>query len=120
MADLIKDPILSVCTTVGSKLAELEVKNGQLIFVRDQHQVALDFGGIRTIYSQIRELATDASRTSMLAPVAGLYYFVLETGVLWFYQDGWVQITTTPASVSNMVEDALKNVVQIITWEDDD
>lgn len=91
-------PILSVYATVGSKLSELAIKDGQLIFVKDKHKIALDFGGKRTVYNQIEELATDGARTSLLAPVTGLYYFVVETAVLWTYRDGWVQITTPPST----------------------
>lgn len=99
MADLTTKPVLSVCATVGSKLSELTIKDGQLTFVRDKHRIAFDFGGKRTFYNQIEELATEGARTSMLAPVTGLFYFVIETAVLWTYQNGWVQITTPPREV---------------------
>lgn len=99
MADLTTKSVLSVCATVGSKLPNLVIKDGQLIFVRDKHKIALDFGGKRNFFNQIEELVTDAARTSMLAPVAGLFYFVIETAVLWTYRDGWVQITTPPKEV---------------------
>ena len=96
MADLTTTPILSVYATVESKLPDLGIKDGQLIFVKDKPKVVLDFGGKRTVYNQIEELATDGARTSLLAPVTGRFYFVLETAVLWTYKDGWVQITTPP------------------------
>lgn len=99
MADLTTKPVLSVCATVGSKLPNLVIKDGQLIFVQDKHKIALDFGGKRVFYNQIEELATEATRTSMLAPVAGLFYFVIETAVLWTYRDKWVQLTTPPREV---------------------
>lgn len=99
MADSITQTVLSVCATVGSRLSDLTIENGQLIFVRDKHKIALDFGGKRTFYNCIEELATDGARISMLAPVTGLYYFVIETAVLWTYQNGWVQITTPPKEV---------------------
>ena len=99
MADLTTTPVLSVCATVGSKLPDLVIKDGQLIFVRDKHKIALDFGGKRTFYNQIEELATDGARTSLLAPVAGLFYFVIETATLWTYRDGWIQLTTPPKEV---------------------
>ena len=99
MADLTTKPVLSACATVGSKLPDLVIKNGQLIFVQDKHKIALDFGGKRVFYNQIEELATDGARVSMLAPVAGLFYFVIETAVLWTYQNGWVQITTPPKEI---------------------
>lgn len=99
MADLTTKAVLSVCATVGSKLPDLVIKDGQLIFVQDKHKIALDFGGKRVFYNQIEELSTDAARISMLAPVAGLFYFVIETAVLWTYRDKWVQITTPPKEV---------------------
>lgn len=44
----------------------------------------------------------------MLAPVADLYYFVVETAVLWTYRDGWVQITTSPKDI-NAIEKSAKD-----------
>ena len=99
MADLTTKPVLSVCATVGSKLTDLSIKDGQLIFVKDKHRIALDLGGKRTFYNQIEELATEAIRTSILAPVTGLFYFVVETAVFWTYTDKWVQLTTPPKEV---------------------
>lgn len=99
MADLTTKQVLSACATVGSRLSDLTIKDGQLIFVQDKHKIALDFGGKRVFYNQIEELATDAARTSMLAPVAGIFYFVIETAVLWTYRNGWVPITTPPREV---------------------
>lgn len=99
MADLNIKPVLSVCATIGSKLPNLAIKDGQLIFVQDKHKIALDFGGKRVLYHQIEELATESARKSMLAPVTGLFYFVIETAVLWTYRDKWVQITTPPKEV---------------------
>lgn len=111
MADLTSAPVLSVCTTVGSKLDDLTVTDGQLIYVRDKHKIAFDFDGKRTIYNQIEELATDAARTSMLAPVTGLYYFVIETATLWTYRDGWVQITNRSSGGGlNITDDGSGNV----------
>ena len=42
MADLTTYPVLSVCATVGSKLPDLAIKDGQLIFVQDKHKIAFD------------------------------------------------------------------------------
>lgn len=99
MADLTKAPVLSAIATVNSKLPDLSVKDGQMIFVQDKNTIALDFGGERRLYKQIDELATESVRTSMLAPVTGRYYFVIETSSLWTYRDGWVQITSTPEDI---------------------
>lgn len=91
--------ILSVCATVASRLRDLEIKNGNLIFVQDKHKIALDYGGKRVFYNQIEELATEAERVAILAPVTGSYYFVIDTAVLWTYQNGWVQMTTPPEEI---------------------
>ena len=87
-------PILSVCATTASKVKDLSIKEGQLIFVHDTGKIALDFGSKRVFYNQIIELSTEQERATMLAPVSGKYYFVVETAVLWTYQSNWVQITT--------------------------
>lgn len=107
MADSNAASVLSVYTTVNSKIADLPIKDGQLIFIRDEHAVALDFGGKRTTYNQIEELTTEEARTSLLAPVSGRYYFVMDPPVLWRYQeDGWVQITTPPESLDAVLQEA--------------
>ena len=100
MADsLSKTTVLSVCATVASRLQDLKIEDGKLIFVQDKHKIALDFGGKRVFYNQIEELATEAERTAILAPVTGYFYFVIETAVLWTYQNGWIQITTSPNEI---------------------
>lgn len=107
MADLNTTPVMSFCATVNSKVSDLAVKDGQMIFVRDKHAIALDFGGKREFYNQIEELATEEARTSLLAPVTGRYYYVVDPPVLWRYQEnGWVQITTPPEDISAIEETA--------------
>lgn len=92
-------PILSICATTASKVKDLSIKDGQLIFVHDTGKVALDFGGKRVFYNQIIELATEQERLNLLAPVSGKYYFIVETAVLWTYKSDWVQITTSPEEI---------------------
>lgn len=92
-------PVLSVCATTASKVKDLTIKDGQLVFVHDTGKIALDFNGKRVFYNQIIELKTEQERATMLAPVSGKYYFVIETAVLWTYQSDWVQITTPPEEV---------------------
>lgn len=100
MADVNAYPILSICATVDSKLQDLEIKNGQLIFVQDKHKIALDYGDKRVFYRHIKELETEEERKALLAPVSGLYYFVIDTAVLWTYRaSGWIQITTPPKEI---------------------
>ena len=111
MADSASSSVLSTIATVNSKLSDLEVKDGQLIFVQDKNTIALDFGGKRRFYKQIEELSTEDSRASLLAPVTGQYYFVVETGVMWTYQNDWVQITTTPSDIKNYADSAASTAV---------
>lgn len=99
MAGATAKSVLSVCATVGSRLSDLVIKDGQLVFVQDKHKIALDFGGKRVFYNQIEELATEEARKALLAPVMGLYYFVIDTAVLWTYRGEWIQITTPPREI---------------------
>lgn len=99
MADSL-NPILSVISTTASRLPSLPIVNGQLIFIKDKQKVMLDIGDKRTAYNQIIILQTESERTSLLAPISELFYFVIETNILWTYQtEGWVQITTPPSSI---------------------
>ncbi len=106
--------IMTVHTTVESKLSDFPTEDGQLIFVRDRHKLILDYDGKRTVYEQITELATDGARTSLLAPITGIFYFVIETAVLWTYRDQWIQITASPNDMvlSSDVEEIVNNVIQ--------
>lgn len=99
MADTINEPILSAIATTASKLPDIAIKNGQLIFVQDKQKIALDFGNKRKFYNQIIMLETESERQSLLAPVSGLFYFVMGTAVLWTYQDDWIQITIPPKEI---------------------
>ena len=92
-------PILSVCATLGERVKDLPIEDGQLIFVQDKHRIAFDFKGKRRFYNQIEEINTEMERQSLLAPISGMYYFVIETAVLWTYQNGWIQITSRPEEI---------------------
>ena len=129
MADSL-NPIMSVVATTASRLPDLSIKNGQLIFVKDSQKVALDFNDKRTFYNQIVVLQTEHERTSLLAPISGLFYFVIDTAVLWHYEQSWIQITTSPHEIvyigvslpelgnaSTLYVDTVLNNVSI--WNDD-
>ncbi len=98
MADTIT-PILSVVATSASRLSDLSIKNGQLVFIKDKQYIALDIDNKRVFYNQIISLKTDEERQGILAPIKGLFYFVVSTAVLWTYEDSWIQITTPPNEV---------------------
>lgn len=95
MADTLNTtPVLSVIATNASRLSDLVIKNGQLVFIKDKGRIALDFDDKRVFYNQIVELSTDDDRQSLLAPKSGTYYFVIDTAVLWYYDNSWIQVTT--------------------------
>lgn len=98
MADTAKK-ILSVIATTSERLPYLTIKNGQLIFVQDRQRIALDFGDTRKFYNQIEIVQTESERLELTNPVFGFFYFVVETVVLWTYQNGWIQVTTPPDKI---------------------
>ena len=129
MAD-IQNTILSVVATTASRLPDLSIKNGQLIFVKDSQKIALDLNDKRYFYNQIVVLQTDSERQSLFAPISGLFYFVIDTAVLWHYEQSWIQITTSPHEIvyigvslpelgnaSTLYVDTVLNNVSI--WNDD-
>lgn len=90
--------VLKLVATTSSKIRNLIIEDGQLIFIQDLGRIAFDFKGQRVFYNQIVELETEAERQDLIDPLSG-YYFVIDTAVLWFYQDGWVQITERPQDI---------------------
>lgn len=98
MADSAVKTVLSVCATTGSRLSDLVIKEGQLIFVQDKHRIALDYKGKRVFYNQIAEIATEEERAALI-PESGMFYFVINSAVLWRYDTKWVQLTTPPQDV---------------------
>lgn len=98
MADTTIKTVLSLVATTSSRIQDLVIKDGQLIFIRDLGRIAFDFKGERVFYNQIVELEHEAERRALVSPLSG-YYFVIDTAVLWFYKDGWTQITEKPEEV---------------------
>lgn len=90
--------IMQLVATNSPRIRELPIKDGQLIFVQDLGRIAFDFKGKRVFYNQIVELETEAERMTLDEPLNG-YYFVIGSGCLWFYEDGWTQITEKPKEV---------------------
>ncbi len=99
MADTTKQ-VLSVIATTSDRIKDLAIKSGQLIFVQDLGRIAFDFKDKRKFYNQIEELDTELARRELVSPVNGVYYFIIETAVLWTYRNNeWVQITSTPNEI---------------------
>lgn len=99
MAENMLKNVLSVCATRSDRLPELPIKNGQLIFIQDKCRIAFDYGDKRKFYNQIELLEADYERVNLEEPVNGHFYFVVDTAVLWFYQNDWVQLTTAPEEI---------------------
>ena len=91
-------PQFKVIATTSSRVVELPIKNGQLVFIQDRGRIAFDFNDERVFYNQITELNTEYERSSLSSPSSG-YYFVIETAVLWYYDETWVQITNAPEEI---------------------
>ena len=89
---------LKVIATSSSRVKELPIKAGQLIFVQDLKRIAFDFNNRRVFYNQIVELETDYDRVSLEEPLTG-YYFIIETATLWHFKEEWVQISGSPKEI---------------------
>lgn len=99
MADMANNAPFSVIATTASRVKDLIIKNGQIIFIQDKGRIAFDFKDKRVFYNQITELDTEYERLNLSSPLNG-YYFIIETACLWFYHDSeWVQINSTPKEV---------------------
>jgi hypothetical protein len=98
MSDMTTKTIMSLIATESSKIRNLPIRNGQLIFVKDLGRIAMDFNNTRVFYNQIVELETEVDRLTLEDPLSG-YYFIISSGCLWFYKDKWTQITEKPEEV---------------------
>ena len=98
MAETTTKNVMSLIATSSARIRDLVIKDGQLIFIQDLGRIAFDFKGKRVFYNQIVELKTEVERLTLDSPLSG-YYFVIDTGVLWYYDDKWNQITGRPEDV---------------------
>ena len=87
--------VLSLIATTSSRIKDLIIQEGQLIFLQDLGRIAFDHNGSRRFYNQITELASEIDRISLNEPLSG-YYFVIDTAVLWYYETKWVQVSSKP------------------------
>lgn len=98
MADTNTKTVMSLVATSSSRIKDLLIKDGQLIFIQDLGRIAFDFKGKRVFYNQIVELGSEVERLALNEPLSG-YYFVISSACLWFYKDGWTQITEKPQEI---------------------
>lgn len=130
MADTTKQ-VLQICVTTGSRVKDLVIKNGQLIFIQDRQRIAFDWNDKRTFYNRVEFLETEAERTELESPDDG-YYFVIGTAVFWEYESGsWKQLTTNPEEIvfigtelpelgseNTLYVDKLNNEIKV--WNEDE
>lgn len=98
MADTTAKSVLKFVATTSSKIRSLTIQNGQLIFIQDSGRIALDFNDKRVFYNQIVELETESARMALEEPLDG-YYFVVGSGRLWSYKNGWIPMTGEPEAI---------------------
>lgn len=89
---------MRLVATNSSRIRELPIQDGQLVFLQDVGRIAFDFKSKRVFYNQIVELETEVERKTLENPLEG-YYFVIGSACLWFYKDGWTQITEKPEEI---------------------
>ena len=91
--------ILSVIATTGSRLSDLSIADSQLIFIQDRNTIALDYNRQRKFYNGVVTFQDEQERLSYETPFNGCFYFVINTAVLWFYENDWIQVTSSPEQV---------------------
>lgn len=92
------ESVVKFISTTEKKLPELEILNGQLIFVEDTRRIYMDLHNKRTSYTNIIYLSTEAQRVGLTMPIPA-FYFCYETNIVWRYEDttdSWIQITGKP------------------------
>ena len=87
----------SFIITTKDKLSSLNVKNGQMIFVKDKGKIYYDWDNKRLAYHDIIELSTNSEREDLESPVNNKCYLVEEDHTLWQYRsDSWFKLTNEP------------------------
>ena len=87
--------MMTFIATTSDKMNSIGIKDGQLIFSRDDRVIYLDAENKRNTFQQIITFALEEQRKGATNPVKG-FYFVQETCVLWEYTGEWRQITLPP------------------------
>ena len=99
MADVEKQITKLIVADQASKLSDLAIGHQQIIFIEDKRKIALDFDGKRTFYNHVEVLQTEVERKELTAPEGGLFYFVVGTATIWFYDEKWIRVTAPPEEI---------------------
>ena len=82
-----------------SKLSDLAIGHQQIIFIKDKQKIALDYNGERIFYNHIEILQTENERKELTTQKNGIFYFVIGTASLWFYEEKWIRVTAPPEEI---------------------
>ena len=91
--------LVSPCRTIKSNLDKVPIVDGQWIIVTDTFQQFMDIGKSRIEINEIIILDTESQRINLLTPI-NKFYFVKESGMLWFYSSGWIPLTVNSTGIS--------------------
>lgn len=96
--------IVNLFVTKPKYLSQIPVRDGNIVFVEQSNQVCLDFHNERYTYETIHTFHNEAERI-VYRPFLSGYYFVIETGCLWYFdKTKWTRITKTPEDIITFVE----------------
>ena len=99
MADVEKQITKLIVADQASKLSDLAIGHQQIIFIQDKRKIALDFEGKRTFYNHVEVLKTENDLKELTTPESGLFYFVIGTATIWFYDEKWIRVTAPPEEI---------------------
>ena len=99
MADVEKQITKLIVVDQASKLSDLAIGHQQIIFIEDKRKIALDFDGKRIFYNHVEVLQTENERKELTTPESGLFYFVVSTATIWFYDKKWIRVTAPPEEI---------------------
>lgn len=97
-------PKIKFISTIATKLNDIPIISGQIIFCSDTRVIYLDTD-TRTTYQAIINVVDEETRQAIEAPLEGYYYVKLEN-TLWSYFDNqWTNITEASRSVDFIDEE---------------
>ena len=81
--------------TNHDKLSSIDVKDGQIIFSRDEQVIYLDSESKRSAFKNILTIDKEANRLETVA-IEGCFYYVEDTDLIYRYKDSqWVCLNSS-------------------------
>lgn len=90
---------VKVVATDREHVGSIVPTDGQIVLVQDAAMVCFDYDGKRTFYHDIITLDTEAERVALENPIDGKVYFIIDTAILWSYNNEWKQLTNKPEDI---------------------